>query len=119
MFEFSIVSQTDHQMQVKAKGRIVQAGVSPFADPLAEAIKDRSYRRCVVIDMTDVEFVDSSGISWILNCHKRFREAGGQLVLHSCLPTVTNILRVLKMDQVLTLADDEDAAQKLCEDCDG
>lgn len=119
MFELSVISQEDHSVKLRAKGRIVQSDVSPFSDPLAEAIKDSSYRQRVLIDMADVEFVDSSGISWILTCHKRFREAGGLLVLHSCVPAVSNILRVLKMDQILHVADDENAAQKLCESFDG
>lgn len=118
MFELSVTSQEDRLVSLKAKGKIVQSDVSPFSDPLAEAIQDRSYTQRVLIDMADVEFVDSSGISWILICHKRFREAGGKLVLHSCVPAVCNILRVLKMDQILHVADDEKSAHQLCGQCD-
>ena len=117
MFELSVQATKDATVDVKATGRIVQSGVSPFEDLLADTIHDTTYKARVLLNLEDVEFVDSSGISWLLTCHKRFRESGGKLVIHSCAPAVLKILRVLRMDQVFNIASSpEEAKQMLSED---
>jgi anti-anti-sigma regulatory factor len=40
------------------------------------------------------------------------RQAGGKLVLHSYSPIVSNVLRVLKLERVLDLAENALAAEK-------
>jgi anti-sigma B factor antagonist len=59
----------------------------------------------VVIDMSGVEFCDSTGINVLLSCLRRARERGGELEIASPKPAVRKILQVTGLDSVFTLAD--------------
>jgi anti-sigma B factor antagonist len=69
------------------------------------------YKRKIVFDLQHTPYIDSSGVSWLVSFHKRCREAGGILVLHSIPPSIMSILRLLHMDRYLNLVEDEQAAQ--------
>jgi anti-anti-sigma regulatory factor len=49
-------------------------------------------------------------MGWLLLCNKRFREADGRLVIHSVPPVVLDVMKVMRLDRVLKLAEDEVAA---------
>ena len=66
--------------------------------------------------MTNVELLDSSGISWLLVCNKRFRQAGGQIVLHSLSDVALNVLKVLNLQTVLQLASTREDAIRMIGD---
>jgi anti-anti-sigma factor len=71
------------------------------------------YRRKILLDLQNTPYIDSSGVSWLVNFHKHCREAGGILVLHSIPPSIMSILKLLHMDRYLNLVEDEQAAQVL------
>ena len=60
----------------------------------------------VVIDMSGVEFCDSTGMNVLLSCLRRVRERGGELEIASPKPAVRKILQVTGLDSVFTLVDD-------------
>lgn len=99
----NVVPQND-LIQVATTGRITQASLDPDNDPLASQQPD-IYSQRVLFDLSGSDYMDSSGVSWLLGCHKRFREAGGTMIIHSVNPLVAQVLKVLKLDQVLHLAD--------------
>lgn len=111
--KLSIQSDDGTRSEVVLGGQITQRDVSPFQEPLGDALGPDAYKRRVMVDMQDVEMLDSSGVGWLLVCNKRFKEGGGALVLHSFSPTVSNVLKVLNMHQVLPMADDEQHARQL------
>ncbi len=45
--------------------------------------------------------------------HKRLREAGGKVVVHSVTPHVMELLEVLRFERVLYIAEDETAGLEL------
>ena len=94
-------------------GQVVQRNISPFSDPVDEVVEGDTYGQQVLLDMSGVEMFDSSGVSWLLRCHKRFRESGGALVVHSLSPTVSDVIRLLKIDQVLSVAADPTEGARL------
>ena len=95
----SIHSDDGQAVRAYVAGKITQQDVSPFTEPLGEALGTGGYKRHVLLNMEDVEMLDSSGVGWLLTCHKRFRETGGTLVLHSYPPVVANVLRVLNIHE--------------------
>jgi anti-anti-sigma factor len=107
-FSFSL---SDGITTVTIVGRITYNTLDPGQDPLVLQIPD-IYARRVFFDMSAVDYIDSSGVSWLLICHKRFREAGGKLVLHSIHPMVKQVLGVLKLERVLHLADTPEKARE-------
>jgi anti-anti-sigma factor len=71
------------------------------------------YRRKIALDLQHTPYIDSSGVSWLVNFHKHCREAGGILVLHSVPPSIMAILKLLHMDRYLNIVEDEQTAQAL------
>ncbi|WP_283139617.1 STAS domain-containing protein [Rhizohabitans arisaemae] len=59
----------------------------------------------VVIDMSDVEFCDSTGMNVLLSALKRLRERGGALEVAAPRPAVRKILQVTGLDSVFTVHD--------------
>jgi len=108
--ELSTVSDDGQVLRLRASGRITQDVLSPREDELGELLGAEGYARRVVLSLADVDFMDTSGISWLLARHKRFREAGGTLVIHSLLPMVLEVLKVLRLHLVFRLAENESAA---------
>ncbi len=76
---------------------------SELAGLLAEGMPAR-----VVIDMSGVEFCDSTGMNVLLSCLRRARERGGELEIAAPKPAVRKILQVTGLDSVFTLVEDTD-----------
>ncbi len=68
----------------------------------------------VVLDLSDVEFVDSTGLGVFLSLLKRLPASGG-LVLCGCRPPVAELVRLTRLDRVLKMAPGESEALKLFE----
>lgn len=65
----------------------------------------------VVLDMDRVNYIDSSAIGWLLSIHKSFRAGGGKIALYNVQPQVRQILELLKIDRVIAIKPDLDAAR--------
>ncbi len=111
--DLSLVSNEQGVTKVQLEGQITQRELIVASDPMKSILGLDGYGQRVVVDLGKAGFVDSSGVGWLLKCHKRFREAGGIMVLHSLPSLVANVLKVLKLGTVLHLAEDETAALRL------
>ena len=60
----------------------------------------------VVVDMSGVEFCDSTGMNVLLSSLRQARERGGELELAAPRPAVKKILQVTGLDSVFTIAPD-------------
>jgi anti-sigma B factor antagonist len=59
----------------------------------------------IVVDMSAVDFCDSTGMNVLLSCLRQARERGGELELAAPHPAVRKILSVTGLDNVFPLAD--------------
>ena len=59
----------------------------------------------IVVDMSGVDFCDSTGMNVLLSALKRAREQGGGLELAGPRPAVRKILQVTGLDTVFTVLD--------------
>ena len=84
-------------------------------DPVRSLLDERGYATAVVIGLGGVTFMDSSGIGWLLKCHKRAREAGGRFVVHSLPPGVMDVMKMMRLDKVLQIAENESASLSMLE----
>lgn len=66
----------------------------------------------VVVDMTDVRYVDSSGIGCLLNGYMAHHMAGGRLVLVGVNPRVRETLQETRVVQFLAIYDSVQQAEK-------
>jgi anti-sigma B factor antagonist len=56
----------------------------------------------LVLDVSQLEFIDSSGLSVIIAGFKRFKERGGELILRSITDRTRRILEVSGLNNVLS-----------------
>lgn len=105
------VSDDTTTLCVRVIGDVTQDAYGPNNEPLSEAYGADVYQRAVLVHLGSSHFIDSRGVGWLLKCHKRFREVGGIMVLHSMTPEVAQVMKILRMDLVMDLAEDEDSAR--------
>jgi len=67
-------------------------------------------RTRLVLDLSKVRRIDSSGLSALISVLKSARSAQGDVVLLSPSPAVVSVLRLTRLDQILEAFDDEAAA---------
>lgn len=100
-------------LRCKTDGRITQGAFEPDHDAFAGTFGPDVYGRKVLLELTESDYIDSSGVGWLLSSSKKFKAAGGILVLYAVPPQVQQLLQLLRLGSVLKLADDSTAARKL------
>lgn len=73
-----------------------------FRQAVDELIKTGHYT--VALDMSHVEFIDSSGLGALVSCLK-LAGSRGKFVLFGLQPTVVSMLKLTRMDRVFNLYD--------------
>lgn len=96
--------QGDH-IVVSVQGEIDLYTVPRLRSELAAALGGAGPVR-LVVDLSGVEFCDSTGVNALLAAHRQAREAGGDLELQAPRPGVRKILQVTGLETVFTVTDD-------------
>ena len=78
-------------------------------EKLTELI-DRKTER-ILVDLTRVNYIDSSGLALFIECLQRIGEYSGRLGLFGLQPTVRHIFDIARLDQVLHIYPDEATAR--------
>ena len=113
--DIEVVSNDEELVQIKLGGTVRETSADD--DPLTTLNVTEIYARQVLAGMSGVKMLNSHGLGWLLKCHKRFKETGGRLILHS-VPTLSmNVIKMMKLDQVLTVVADEKQALEFVTRC--
>lgn len=59
--------------------------------------------KTLVIDFSQVNFIDSTGLGVLVSIHKRSIEQGVQLILRNISPKVYDIFEITMLDEVFTI----------------
>ncbi|WP_199725593.1 STAS domain-containing protein [Nocardiopsis sp. Huas11] len=106
--ELNISSRSQDDLAVVTVAGEIDLYTAPqLRNELVDALEDGARR--LVIDMSRVEFCDSTGISVLLSAMKRSRDKGGDLELVAPKPAVTKVLEVTGLDEVFVIHADLDA----------
>ena len=111
--QLSVRSEEGPVLRVDVGGRINMAVLAEQQEALSELLEGNGYSRKALLNMSAVELVDSAGMSWLVVQHKRFCDAGGKLAIHSVPFTILETLKVMRLDQVLNVANNESEALQL------
>ena len=84
---------------VTCSGRIVEGSESIALQREVEAQLDETPH--VVLDLSGIEFIDSSGLGLLVRLMNRARLTGGDLRICAVTPRLKEILRVTRLDKVL------------------
>ncbi len=74
-------------------------------------------RPTVVIDLSRTEYVDSAGLGTLVLLNKEARAAGGCLVLAGLSDHVRDLLRLVRLDEVFTIAATVEEAARVGAPC--
>lgn len=111
--QLTLVEDEQDIVRLQVEGTIRDIRWEIKADPLEKALGPGCFTRRVLLNLEQADYIDSSGISWLIVSHKHFKQGGGILVLHTIPPRISQVLQFLHMNQVFHLAEDEAAARKL------
>ncbi|HEV7932118.1 MAG TPA: STAS domain-containing protein [Actinomadura sp.] len=98
----SSTSQGGHAV-VTASGELDLYTAPRLQTALASLLRERVDR--VVVDLSGIEFCDSTGMNVLLSAMKRIKEQGGTLELAAPRPAVRRILQVTGLDTVFSVHD--------------
>ena len=91
----------EHTTVVAVEGEIHVSTAPEFSRLLTDSIT--AGRTSMVIDLTAVEFIDSTGLSVLLNALRRVTRAGGRLALVCSNPTVLRLFEITRLDSTFEM----------------
>jgi anti-anti-sigma factor len=95
------VQQAGSSDEVLLSGRLDARAASPVRDTLHAVLAAGSGR--LVVDMSEVELLDATGLGVLVGAHRRARLDGRELVLRGAPARVVRLLRRTRLDRVITL----------------
>jgi anti-anti-sigma factor len=111
--KFTVSEDLGEVAKVMITGCLTQPDIAPPLDPFRQILGPDAYSRIVLLDMRDSNYLDSMCIGWLLSTHKRFRESSGRLIIHSLQPLAANVISLLHLNGVFSIAPDAEKALKL------
>jgi anti-sigma B factor antagonist len=84
----------DGQVVVELRGELDIAGAASVATVLTGVVTRQPK---VIVDLADLEFIDSSGLAALAHARKRARDAGGEVVLAGPQRQVARVLALTRL----------------------
>lgn len=75
-----------------------------------QAVADMASSPHVIVDLSEVTFVDSAGLGALVGGIRRIRETGGQVAVAANRPVLLRLLRTTGFDRIVTVAPTAEAA---------
>jgi N-acetylglucosaminyldiphosphoundecaprenol N-acetyl-beta-D-mannosaminyltransferase len=98
------VSAANGELALPIQGDLTVAGVPGLTRWIEETWTVRTDATRLVLDLSAVRFMDSSGLGLLLRCHRlAAARPGGGLVLRAPSDNVRNVLRLAKVDGLLKI----------------
>jgi anti-sigma B factor antagonist len=100
------VLKHDHYTVFRPIGELDAFTVGRFRDALTEL----SGSGFLVIDLSEVPFLDSAGLGALIGGVRRSRESGGDVAVFGARPAVARLLHTTGFDRVAAVTETEDEA---------
>lgn len=106
--KFATRNLGDHVTVISGEGRLNQVSAPLLREAVAAAVLEGRPR--IVVDLSGVDFMDSSGLGALVGCLKTARQAGGDVKIAAPSEQVTMVLQLSNLDRIFTsFATPEDA----------
>jgi anti-sigma B factor antagonist len=99
MLDIDIATRDEAQV-IAPRGRLTMVSARTFRETVVGAIEN-ARGGVFVVDLSQVEFVDSSGLGALVACLKTARQGGGDLRLAAPSEQVSMVLGLTNLDRVL------------------
>jgi anti-sigma B factor antagonist len=101
--------EVDERTHVIAVAGEIHVSTAPeFSTSLNDAIGQG--KTSVVLDLGDVSFIDSTGLSVLLNGLRRVTRRGGRMAIVCTNPTVLRLFEITRLDTTFEIVDSREAA---------
>ena len=111
MLEIS-VERSDEYSVCRPAGELDAYTVGQFREALAELAEEKR----LLIDLSDVPFMDSAGLGALIGGIRRTRENEGEVAVACSRPTLTRLLHTTGFDRIVPVKDSlEEALEALNE----
>ena len=100
-------ARDDHAL-VTATGEIDAATADSVADAVSAALA--TGHKQVLLDFTDVTFIDSTGLGVLVKSHRAAEATGATFAVVHPTPQTRKLIRVLGLDQLLHVYDSHEEA---------
>jgi anti-sigma B factor antagonist len=100
-FDLSEEVLDEKTVQLRVRGEIHATTAPEFSERLNDAIA--TGKTGVILDLTGVEFIDSTGLSVLLNGLRRVTRVRGTMVLACANPTVLRLFEITKLDSTFEI----------------
>lgn len=76
-----------------------------FTDSSTSLLNELTQARIkkLLIDLTNLEFIDSHGLRVLLNAHQEFSNANIEIILHNPNSHLKRLLRIMQFDRVFVI----------------
>jgi anti-anti-sigma factor len=95
--DLSVKTPEDGVRIVALRGELDVATVPEFRDALNALAEDEAVA-CIVVDLVEVTFIDSTGLMTLLNALRRIARRDGRLVIACNNPTVLRLFEATRTD---------------------
>jgi anti-sigma B factor antagonist len=102
------VSERDHLAVLALRGEVDVSTAPKLRQQLVELATEG--RPWVVVDLSEVAFLDSTGLGVLVSGLRRFRLLGGDLILAAAQPRILRVLEITRLDRAFDLFASVDAA---------
>ncbi len=107
-FEMTDEDLDDHTVVVSVRGEIHVTTAPEFSRRLNDVIA--SGRTLLVLDLLGVDFIDSTGLSVLLNGLRSVTRADGRMAIAAANPTVLRLFEITKLDSTFDIHPTRDEA---------
>jgi anti-sigma B factor antagonist len=98
------VLQTAQETLVSLSGELDLSSAPTLRELLAGAFEDDRQRR-IVLDLTDLIYLDSTGLSIFVTAHKRATATGMEFCLANPNPSIGQLFKITALDHFFTIID--------------
>ena len=94
------VRNEDGEVVVAVRGEIDIVTAPVLWETIAEVISDT---KRLVVDLSETDFIDSTGLGVLVRALKRLRHHGGDLILRSPRANARKVFHATSLDRVITI----------------
>ena len=107
-FELDEEDPDERTCIINVRGEIHVTTAPQFAQRLNDAIS--TGKTAIVLDLSQVEFIDSTGLSVLLNGLRRITRGHGRLAIVCSNPTVLRLFEITRLDSTFDIFGDRQTA---------
>jgi anti-sigma B factor antagonist len=89
---------------ITISGRLALGGETERLDAAVKGLLEKNVKK-FVLDITTLDYADSSGIGMLVSCLTNVKKAGGELKLVGANPRIKRILNMTGVDSILSIYD--------------